>query len=90
MSAELYAVMALSLIIITALLTLIILLRKDHERVLTMVIIKQGEKEVEWKAERQQLIDRIQAPSFAAYKHEEVKVIKAQNGEKEPPKLEQL
>lgn len=43
-----------------------------------------------WKQERQQLLDRIQAPSFDHLKHHEVKVIKAQNNEKEPPKLEVL
>ncbi|XEC97040.1 hypothetical protein AB6A23_11145 [Paenibacillus tarimensis] len=49
------------------------------------------EKEREqWREERQQLLDRIQAPSFDHLKHHEVKVIKAQNGAKEPPPLEQL
>lgn len=43
-----------------------------------------------WIKERQQLLDRIQAGSFAEYKTQEVRVIKAQSGEKEPPKLEQL
>lgn len=43
-----------------------------------------------WNIERQQLLDRIQAPTFAEYKQQEVRVIKAQSGEKEPPKLEQL
>lgn len=43
-----------------------------------------------WHIERQQLLDRIQASSFAEYKQQEVRVIKAQNGDKEPPKLEQL
>jgi hypothetical protein len=43
-----------------------------------------------WHTERQQLLDRIQAPTFAEYKTQEVRIIKAQNGEKEPPKLEQL
>jgi hypothetical protein len=44
----------------------------------------------QWQEERKQLLDRIQAGSFAEYKHAEVKVIKAQNGEKEPPKLEPM
>jgi hypothetical protein len=43
-----------------------------------------------WHIERQQLLDRIQSPSFAEYKTQEVRVIKAQNNEKEPPKLEVL
>lgn len=43
-----------------------------------------------WHRERQQLLDRIQAPSFDHLKHHEVRVIKAQNNEKEPPRLEQL
>lgn len=37
----------------------------------------------QWHAERQQLLDRIQAPSFDHLKHHEVKIIKAQ---KEQPK----
>lgn len=43
-----------------------------------------------WAAERQQLLDRIQAPSFSEMKQAEVKVIKAQQGIKEPPPLEPL
>lgn len=43
-----------------------------------------------WHTERQQLLDRIQAGSFAEYKTQEVRVIKAQSGEKEPPKLDPL
>lgn len=43
-----------------------------------------------WQRERQQLLDRIQAPSFEHLKQAEIKVIKATSGEKEPPKLEQL
>ena len=43
-----------------------------------------------WHKERQKLLDRIQAGSFAEYKTQEVRVIKAQSGEKEPPRLEQL
>lgn len=43
-----------------------------------------------WAEERQQLLDRIQAPSFSEMKHAEVKVIKAQQGVKEPPPLEPL
>jgi hypothetical protein len=49
-----------------------------------------NEQYVEWQKERQQLLDRIQAPTFDHYKQAEIRVIKAQNGEKEPPKLEQL
>ena len=41
-----------------------------------------------WTIERQQLLDRIQAPSFSEMKHAEVKVIKAQQGVKEPVPLE--
>lgn len=36
------------------------------------------EREKQWQTERQQLLDRIQAPSFAEYKQAEVKVIKAE------------
>jgi hypothetical protein len=44
----------------------------------------------DWKQERQQLLDRIQAGSFAEYKTQEVRVLKAQVIEKEAPRLEQL
>jgi flagellar motility protein MotE (MotC chaperone) len=37
-----------------------------------------------WTNERQQLLDRIQSPTFAEYKHQEVKVIKAKNGTDKP------
>lgn len=47
------------------------------------------EREV-WSKERQRLLDRIQAPTFAEYKQAEVKVIRAQNGEKPPQPLEPL
>lgn len=43
-----------------------------------------------WDQERKQLLDRIQAPSFGEMKHAEVKIIKAQQGHKEPPQLEPL
>lgn len=33
----------------------------------------------QWYEERQKLIDRIQAPSFDHLKHQEAKIIKAQN-----------
>lgn len=49
----------------------------------------EAEREI-WRQERQQLLDRIQAPSFDHLKHHEVKVIKAKNGEKEPVPLEPL
>jgi hypothetical protein len=39
----------------------------------------------EWQVERQQLIDRIQAPTFHEYKVAEVKMEKAKRQEPEPP-----
>jgi hypothetical protein len=38
------------------------------------------EEQATWSKERQQLLDRIQASTFAEYKHQEVKVIKAKSG----------
>ncbi|AHV96148.1 hypothetical protein [Paenibacillus sabinae] len=35
-----------------------------------------------WNEERQQLLDRIQAPSYDHLKHHEVKIIKAQKEDK--------
>lgn len=45
-----------------------------------------------WNKERQQLIDRIQAPSFAEYKHAEITKVKVENKAKEKPedKLEEV
>lgn len=43
-----------------------------------------------WVQERQQLLDRIQAPTFGEYKQAEVKVIKAQKAGPEPAPLEPL
>lgn len=42
----------------------------------------------QWHKERQQLLDRIQAPSFSHFKEAEVKVIKAQREEKSEEPLE--
>lgn len=47
----------------------------DHEREL-------------WLKERQQLLDRIQAPSFDHYKAAEVRVLKAQKPEEEKKPFE--
>jgi hypothetical protein len=68
--------------------------RKQHkeniQNEIKMLVAFGIEKEKQWTEERQQLLDRIQSPSFAEYKHQEVKVIKAKNNEKEPEKLEVL
>lgn len=45
---------------------------------------------VEFMQERQQLLDRIQAPTFAEYKTQEIRLEKVKIGAQEPPKLEQL
>lgn len=44
----------------------------------------------QWQKERQQLLDRIQAPSFDHLKQAEIRMVKATNNTPEPPKLEQL
>ncbi len=63
---------------------------RRHDEQLTDLRAEHTAEREEWRTERQQLLDRIQAPTFAEYKHAEVKVIKAQNGEKEPASLEPL
>lgn len=68
----------------------IIVMQAKHNQLLSDMSVKEFDKYQTWNAERQQLLDRIQAPSFDHLKHHEVKVIKAQNNEKEPPKLEVL
>lgn len=67
---------------------LIVVIQSRHNELLMAMSIKSFEKEQTWNAERQQLLDRIQAPSYDVMKHHEVKIIKAKNNEKEPEKLE--
>lgn len=43
-----------------------------------------------WHTERQQLLDRIQAPTYDHLKHHEAKIIKAQQPPKEEEKAFQL
>ena len=43
-----------------------------------------------WEAERKQLLDRIQAPTFGEYKQAEIKELKVKTGQKDPPPLEPL
>lgn len=76
--------------VVVCLLALIVVIHARHNQLLTAMSIQSLGKEQSWNNERQQLLDRIQAPSFAEYKHQEVRFIKAQTGEKEPPKLEPL
>ena len=64
--------------------------RDKHNDKLNKIEEYHKEERQDWAIERQQLLDRIQSPSFAEYKHQEVKVIKAQNNVPEPPKLEVL
>lgn len=87
------------LIFIVFIVMLLIILFQDWNRIkliqmhvdaYTRLREAQEKERYEWKQERQQLLDRIQAGSFAEYKTQEVRVIKAQSGVQEPPKLEQL
>ena len=64
--------------------------RKRHDEQMIRVAGSHSKEKEEWNKERQQLLDRIQSPSFAEYKHAEVKTIKAQQGIKEPPPLEPM
>lgn len=92
MSAELYAVVAISGIAIAALVTLIFLMRAEHERVLSSILMKAAEKELSWNAERADLLNRIQAGNYAEYKTQEIRLVKAQQGEeqKKQPQIEPL
>lgn len=58
-------------------------MQKEHEKHVDYIHEMVGE-------ERQKLIDRIQAPSFAEYKQAEVKVIKAQKDESPTERIELL
>jgi hypothetical protein len=60
-------------------------LEKSHEQRTNSLYDIFYQKERQWQEERQQLLDRIQSPSFAEYKQAEVKVMKAQK--KEEPEI---
>lgn len=63
-------------------------LTRHHRLQIDRLLAEHRADAVEWKLERQKLLDRIQASSYAEYKTQEIRTIKASNGEKEPPKLE--
>lgn len=74
--------------------TMAILLVVLVAAVLYMDWLRAGEYKVErseWARERKELMDRIQAPSFAEYKTQEVRLVKAKNGvEEHTVTIEQL
>jgi hypothetical protein len=76
--------------LIVLLLGIIALSNWQHANQVNRLLNHQTDFYKEWDTERKQLLDRIQAPSYDHLKHHEVKIIKAQNNEKEPPKLEVL
>lgn len=76
--------------VVVCLLGFIVVQHAKHNQLLDQMGARWFEKEQAWAIERQQLLDRIQAPSFDHLKQAEIRIIKAQSGEKEPPKLEQL
>lgn len=63
---------------------------QTYERANTEIMERWLAEREAWTVERQQLLDRIQAPSFGELKHAEVKTIKAQQGIKDPIPLEPL
>lgn len=63
---------------------------RSHKTQIDRLMVENHAERIVWREERQQLLDRIQAGSFGEYKQAEIKLAKAQTGEKEPPKLEQL
>jgi len=83
------------LIVVVGVIALILLMLKHVERIgrayerANADIMDRWLSEREaWTSERQQLLDRIQAPSFGELKQAEVKTIKAQQGVKDPVPLE--
>lgn len=58
----------------------------DSNDLIRDILSRHDSDKLHWDTERQKLLDRIQAPSFEHLKHAEVKILKAQSGEKEPPK----
>ena len=83
-----YGVFGAMLAVIVFLIGLIIMLNARHNQLIEQMGIRSFEREQSWAAERQQLLNRIQATSYAEYKTQEIRTIKAQNGDKEPLKLE--
>jgi hypothetical protein len=82
-----YAVIGLSIIVIAQFVGYRISQEKQQQRELKQIreIFADWKSDArEWTIERQQLLDRIQAPTFSEYKQQEVKVIKAKNGTDKP------
>ena len=84
-----YATMGAMLGVIVSLLGFVVVIHARHNQLIEQMGIRAFEKELAWKEERQQLLDRIQANSFAEYKTAEVRVIKAQKEDK-PEQLPQM
>lgn len=79
-----------SLAFLIAIIVVVLELNKSHNQQIERILSEHRADAEVWKVERQQLLDRIQAPSFEHLKHAEVKVLRAQNQEKPEPKSELL
>lgn len=77
-----YLTIAALLGVIVIITILGILTHINHNKLLMSISVREYEREKEWSKERKELLDRIMSPTFAEYKHAEVKIIKAQNPEK--------
>ncbi|SFE74301.1 hypothetical protein SAMN04487969_10639 [Paenibacillus algorifonticola] len=94
MNKELLIVVLISAMLQIGLLILLLLhterLGNVYERANADLSERWANEREAWVLERQQLLDRIQAPSFSEFKHAEVKLIKAKLGMTEPTPLEPL
>lgn len=81
-------IIAVCLAFLLSMVVVAVELTRHHRLQIDRILTEHRADAAEWKIERQKLLDRIQATSYAEYKTQEIRTIKAQNGEKEPPKLE--
>lgn len=85
-----YAALIILAAVIMFMGAILVLQHSNHNQLIEQIGMQALEKEQLWKEERQQLLDRIQANSFAEYKTAEVRIIKAQKEEKQDPMVEMV
>lgn len=63
----------------------------DKRRKYAHILVASHERQrLEWASERKELLDRIQASSFAEYKGQEIRLVKAQQPAEKVSTIEQV
>jgi len=65
-----------------------IIMHARYNQTLEQMSVKAFEKEQAWASERRDLLDRIQAPSFAEYSNKVIREKKAEKPEERPEPIE--